>query len=65
MQSLQKGAGKKCVQDNSPAGTLTGVNDADRTATKANLASDLAEIEAQKGTQEVGRLWRRRERLVA
>ena len=42
------------MQDNSPASTLTGADDADRTATKADLASDLAEIEVQKGVQDGG-----------
>jgi hypothetical protein len=45
MQSLEKGAGKIKGQGNSPAGTLAGADDADRTATKADLASELAEIE--------------------
>ena len=54
MQSLEKGAGKKSVQVNSPAGTLTEADDADGGATKADLASDLAEIEVQKGAQEGG-----------
>ena len=57
MQSLEKGAGKKSVQDNSPAGTLTEADDADGGATKADLASDLAKIEAQK-SQEAGHSWR-------
>ena len=54
MQSLKKGAGKKSVQDNSPAGTLTEADDVDGGATKADLASNLAEIEVQEGTQEAG-----------
>jgi hypothetical protein len=55
MQSLEQGAGKRKVQDNSPAGTSAGADDADRSATKADLASELAEIEVQKGAQETSR----------
>lgn len=49
----------------SAAGTLTEAYDADRSAAKADLASELAEIEVQKGGQEGGRSRRRRERLIA
>ena len=42
---LRRGQEKRSVQDNSPASTLTGADDADRTATKADLTSNLAKIE--------------------
>ena len=65
IQSFEKGAEKKSVQDNSPTGTLTGADDADGATTKADLASDLVEIEVQKGTQKAGHSWHRKKRLVA